>query len=589
MAGDNANVPSQSQEASTPFVAPTVVNQGVVQPVVGPAQAPQQGQFQFQNPWFPAVTPQVPVHPPTGLIPQNSSAQIFNNHVNVHSLPFNPSTMPSLFGPPPVPSPGFNSILQNPSLVPARPQQPLQVLSNPYPPRNFPMPAPQPSSVQANILASLPSTGSQPLPVGPSPAVRPSLPQLVSTVSPGPQSDRPLTPVISSSGWSGASASVPASLAPGDMGQIVPPMLPMSGPWPVVAQSAFPPSASPPNVSTTNIVSPVSFASGSSTRQLSSVHMNHSGGLTFSSVPPPRLGPSPAPTPIQSSPLVASLPNSSLNSVLGSMPISSPMTPTSQPTLQSGIMGPLSGATANFTSMRSPTVTAPKLQHSGSGDFTFQPHHVQNTFQTVPRLSSQPAAQGAPPPRHVMQPLTPQASSFRLAVPNSTPSPGMQMFSRSQLGSQMVQSQAHMSDVPFAGNPTGPSPSPRLPAFPNASPVGPPVLQMGSRNFSPTPQLSNLAGPLPPRPGNSVQLQQNYPPLMAPRGQFMGPNQPFNKHLSFASGRPSSSLGGQQIYDPFSPTSASIASQQQGGNPGRGRKQESDPEYEDLMASVGVQ
>jgi splicing factor 1 len=83
-----------------------------------------------------------------------------------------------------------------------------------------------------------------------------------------------------------------------------------------------------------------------------------------------------------------------------------------------------------------------------------------------------------------------------------------------------------------------------------------------------------------------MQLQQNYPAPRAPRGQSIALNQqPF---ISSASARPASFQGGQQVYDPFSPTSVSAASQQQVGNLGKGRKPENDPEYEDLMASVGV-
>jgi splicing factor 1 len=83
-----------------------------------------------------------------------------------------------------------------------------------------------------------------------------------------------------------------------------------------------------------------------------------------------------------------------------------------------------------------------------------------------------------------------------------------------------------------------------------------------------------------------MQLQQNYPASIAPRGQSIALNQqPF---ISSASARPPSFQGGQQVYDPFSPTSVSVASQQQVGNLGKGRKPENDPEYEDLMASVGV-
>jgi splicing factor 1 len=100
-------------------------------------------------------------------------------------------------------------------------------------------------------------------------------------------------------------------------------------------------------------------------------------------------------------------------------------------------------------------------------------------------------------------------------------------------------------------------------------------MQMVSRNLSSTPHIPYLTGPLPPRPGNPLQLQQNYPVPIAPRGQSFAPNQqPF---ISLASARPVSFHGGQHVYDPFSPTSVSTASQRQGGNLGEGRKPENDP------------
>eukprot|EP00258_Populus_trichocarpa_P036268 XP_024452287.1 splicing factor 1 [Populus trichocarpa] len=516
---DNANV-SQNQEASTPFMVSTLVNQGVFPPVT-----PQQGQFQYQNSWFPAATPQAHVHQPSGLIsPQTSSAPILNNPVHVQSSSFNSPTMPSLFGP-----------------------RPVQAFSNPYLPRNFPMPAPQPQF-----------TGSLPQPIGSSSVARPLLLQPLSSGPTGPPPDRPLGPSGFSSGWPGAPSSVPASLGLGNMGQTTPPMVPPPGPRHAVPQLGFPSPAAPPNAASMN---------------------RPTTAPTFTSVPRPQVGPSSAPTPIQSS-LGTPLPNSSITPVFGSAPISSPMMPASQATLQTGVVGAFPVTTSNFAPIRSPTITNAKVQHSGTGDFTCRPHHQQNPApQIVPSFSSHHATQNGPLHRPMMQTITPQAPPFHMDVPNSTTQPGRHLFPRPQVGNQLGQ-------VPFVGNPTGHSHHPRLPAFSNASPVGPPVIQMGSRNFSSTPHLPNLTGPLPPRPGNPMQLQQNYPAPRAPRGQSIALNQqPF---ISSASARPASFQGGQQVYDPFSPTSVSAASQQQVGNLGKGRKPENDPEYEDLMASVGV-
>lgn len=562
MAGNNVNVPNQSQEVSAPFRVPNG-DHGVTQLAFGPAQTPQQGQFQYQGPWLPSVSAQAQVHPP-GFIPlRNSSVPIDNNLLHVQS-PLTPTSMPSLFGPRPIPSPGFNSNFLNGSPVPSRPQLPIQVPSHPYAPRNLPMPAPQPSSVQSNVLASLSFTGNQAPPAMPSPVAGPlvpSLPQPVSSVPPGPQSDRSLTSVGSSSGWPLASGGVPAPLVPGNMGQMVPPMGSLQGPRPVVPQSGFLSSALPSTMPAANIVPPVSFPSAPSSIN---VLMNQvSGASSLVSVLPPQVSSS-------STPLSHAL----INPVSGSMPISLPMTSASQPTLQSGTAGSFPGNVSNPTLTR-PAIAGPAMQHSGPGDFTFQPCHPQNLAPHL-RPSNQPMTQDPPLARPMMQP-SPPAPSFRLAVPNSIPPPGMPVFPRSQVSNQMGQTQAHMSAIPFVGNSAGPVP-PRVPAFSNASPIIPPA-----RNFSQAARLPDLPGPFPPRPGNPLQVQHNYPGPITPRGNFMGPNQQSNRNLSFAP-----SPGGQQIYDPFSPTSVPIKPQQPGGNLLNGRKQETDPEYEDLMASVGV-
>ena len=111
---------------------------------------------------------------------------------------------------------------------------------------------------------------------------------------------------------------------------------------------------------------------------------------------------------------------------------------------------------------------------------------------------------------------------------------------------------------------------------------------MGPRNLNPASQVGNLGGPFPSRPVNPLQLQQNYPAAVGRPQTLLAPNQQRGTNLSFASGRPASGASGQQqIYDPFSPTSVSTVPLQ-GGNPAKTRNQDSDPEYDDLMASVGV-
>ncbi|KAJ4839604.1 hypothetical protein Tsubulata_040525 [Turnera subulata] len=515
--GDNANVHNQSHEVHR------VINEGFMPPAVDAAQVSHQGQFQYQNPWFPAISHQGAVNPTSGLISPQTSAPILSSPGPSHFSPYNPSTMPSAFGISTVPASGFNSVIHNPSLSPAGPLQPVQVLSNTYPPRNLSTLASQPPSIQANVGAQHPTTG-------PSIVSRPLMPQLVS-VSQGLQMSSPVVP------------------SPGTR-----PLLPQPG-----------------------------FPSGPPTLQTSTIPSHLSGALN-AAVPIPQMGSFPTSTPIQSS--ISPLPIALSNLAHRAAPISSAMTPTSQTTPQFGIPS-FPGTTANFTPIRSPTAVAPRPQHSSPGDFTFQPQHLQNpASHAVPRLRSDPATQNALP-RPMMPPPAPQGSSFLMSVPNSTPQAGIHVFPRPQIHNDMNRTQAHMPGGPFAGNPTRSAVPLRPPAFPNPSPIAPPVLQMGSRNFGAIPgPPPNMTGPFPTRPENSMHFQQNYLPP-APRGQFMGLNQPFNNNARFASGRPANP--GQQIYDPFSPTSVPIVTQQRGGNlGGKGSKQENDPEYEDLMASVGV-
>ncbi|XP_015581899.2 splicing factor 1 [Ricinus communis] len=579
MDGNNMNFLNQSQGQSTPFLLPTS-DQGVGQSVVGSAQTPQQTQFQYHGLQFPGVLAQAPGHPRSFIPSHNSSAPIHNNTLPVHSLPLNPTAMASMLGPQPLPASGLNLILQNTPLVPSRSQLPMQVPSHPYPPRNFSMPTSQPSSAQTNILASFQFSGNQPPPAMLSPvsgSLASSLLRPVSTVPPGPQSDRPLNPLGSSSGWSAAPTGVSASL--GDTGQMVPPMISFQDPWPLAPQPGFLSSALPSNMPAANIVSSVSFPSGPSTIN---IPINHpSGASSFASVPPPQMGSSSMAMLIQSSSVgmaAAPLTHASVGPVPGRMPVALPMASTSQPTPQSGIIGSFPGHAVSSTPTR-PPARGPNPLHSGPSDFTFQLHHSMNpAAQLFPGPNNQSGAQDTRFPRPPIQPSSSQVSSFRMAVPNSISSPGMHSFSSPRIGNQMGQTQAHMPPIPFAGSSTGTLMAPRVPAFSNASPI---ILQ--TRNFSPIPQLPNLAGPFPPRPPNPLQVQPTYPAPITPRGNFIPPNQQSSRNLSFASGP-----GGQQIYDPFSPTSVSNMPQHQGDNLVKGRKPEADPEYEDLMTSVGV-
>lgn len=506
VSGENVSALNQSQGDGAQFLVPnTFVNQGVPQPEVGPLQTPLHGQFQSQTPWFPSGPSQNPMHP------LNTSSPILSNPVNM------PARFPSTF--------------KTPSLVPPSSQLQMQVPPGPYmpqihsgAPRNFPVPAPQPSSIQSNMPGSHPFTGIQPQPTGPIHIGRPSmpsLPQAVSSVGPRPLPDRPLIPAGNLTGWSGAPANAAESLGSSNLGQLAHAMGPPQGSRPVFASA-------PPAAGGTSPAFPAALR--------------------------PTQVPGSAHTPVQPSPHLTMA--------------ASPVLSVSRPTMPAGTSGSFSGSITNFSTMNLSSATAPRPPHPSSGDFTFQPHQPQNPSPlTVPRPSGMLPTQST---RSMGQMPAPQSPSFRMGAPNTAPQHIMQV-PRPQVGNQMGQPHAHhTSAVPFARNPNA--------AFANVSPVSPttPPSQMGLRSFSTGPQMHYPPGPFPPRPANP--LPRNHPALPNRPERHMGLNQQFSNNRS----------GGPQIYDPFSPTSTSVPSQQQGGNPARARKPENDPEYEDLMASVGV-
>ncbi|KAK3016125.1 hypothetical protein RJ639_006159 [Escallonia herrerae] len=303
----------------------------------------------------------------------------------------------------------------------------------------------------------------------------------------------------------------------------------------------------------------------------------------FSSVAQPQMGIAPyAPTPTQSSiapmqPVKAwTVPP---NYMSGSMRVPSPVTSTSIPPLppQSGMLTS-SGTAPSFTPIRSPTATAPKPLQTNSSDFTFQPHRPQNPpSQASLRPGSQP-----PPQNLVMQPpQVPQTLSFPTAMDNFARPPIMHGFQQPQASNLLSQPRAHLPPS-SAGNPISSHSLSRHPAFTNPSVVTPSQIEL--RNFGPAPRTFNPAGHLPPRPAIPLQLQQNYPAMAAqPRG-LLAPNQQPSSSQPFLSGKPASVSGLQPIYDPFSPTSVSRVPQL-GANSPQVKKQENDPEYDDLMAS----
>ncbi|KAM1055184.1 hypothetical protein FF1_028768 [Malus domestica] len=76
-------------------------------------------------------------------------------------------------------------------------------------------------------------------------------------------------------------------------------------------------------------------------------------------------------------------------------------------------------------------------------------------------------------------------------------------------------------------------------------------------NFNPPQQIPNFPSLLPRRPGNHTHIQQNYPAHRARPEILRASNKQLSNNLAFASVKSASGPGGgQQLYDPFSPTTA---------------------------------
>lgn len=559
---------------------PAVVVSGVAQPIVGSGPAPILKHFQqHTGPLFPAGATQMPVFPSSGFAdPAGHSASLISNPSR-----FNPSSMPSIFGPRPVVTAGLSSVPQNPSLIPSGPL-PSQVLQRPYmphppplgytgAPRNLFLPVSQPTSIQSNVIPPLQFSGNQSTTTGPPQFGRPimSLPQ---SSLPAAFSDQP----PSSAGWSKVPLNTPTSIGSGNMIPVAPAVTGLQGHPSVASHPARP------------NISPVSLQS---VLQSAGAAVNHPMNVPFFSPSPSshsqQQGLSPshlpsaagAPGPIQPVMPQVLMPNSSPNVIPGSTPLISPATPSS--TLlppQSGNSGSSSAGAASFNAINPPIMSAPRPPRPSSNDFTFQPHRPQNPASEVAhRPNTRPIL--VHPNQSVQPHQGSQTPSIQPPMHILNPSPTIKGFSGPNVGNQMMQPSTQ-TPVIFASSPTAHPGPPRHAPFPGSTAV--PLVQ--PRNFNSAPPFVNADGV--PRAGGPMQIQQNYPASATRPHSFLAPNQQFNSNISFQpAARPGSrSSGVQQVYDPFSP-SVSLNTQLS-NNRGNTQKQESDPEYEDLMASVGV-
>lgn len=549
----NSNAPSQGTPGTN---VPAGVASGVAQPIVGsgPAPSPNHSQ-QYSGPWFPVGAPQTPVFPSSGFAAPP---------VHLPPSQFNPSSMLSIFGPRPVVTVGFSPVPQNPSLITSGPQQP-QVLQRPYISLQPPLSASQPAPIQSNVTLPQLSTN-QSAPTGPA--------QFGSSASISYQP--PYT------GLSKLPVSTPTSTGAGNLMSMTPATTGLQGHPSMASHPLAVSRAAPPNIFPNTQQSALQSAGAAVNHPANAPYFNSGShfqqGLSHSPLP----SAAKVPGPMQSVMPLVVMPNSSPNVVPGSTPLFSPVTSSS--TLQhpqSGIPNSGPAGAVSFNAINPANMTAPRPQQPSSNDFTFQPHRPPNpALEVAHRPNTRPMLLH---PNQSVQPYQEsQTSPVQPAMHMLRPPPANPGFSRPNVANQLTRPRAQ-TPVNFPSSPTAHPGLPRHAPFPgsNAATLLPP------RNFNLDPPFANADGI--PRAGGPMQIQQNYPPSATRPPSFLAPNQHINSNISFqpAAGLSSRASGVQQVYDPFSPTSVSLNTHSS-SNRAKIQKQESDPEYEDLMASVGV-
>ncbi|XP_075515864.1 uncharacterized protein LOC142550673 [Primulina tabacum] len=296
--------------------------------------------------------------------------------------------------------------------------------------------------------------------------------------------------------------------------------------------------------------------------------------LSYGSAPHPQRG---------FSPLLPSMASESVTSSIGPMQPAIPPVALRAPSPNIMTLVPFPRtSSASFPGMNiSISAAIPRPQHGSSGDFTFQPQRPQNTVSQVSLQSSQPANHNlAPPIQTGHTPLTPPSPLVRPLINNMNPYQ-VQSFPRIQVSHQMNQPRPQIS-TNLVGSPAAPLVPPRGLSLPGHNTISSGTFQhMQPRNFTPPHVIGNQAGPFPPRAANQINsFPRSHSPGATPQ-RFPSPRPHFGNY----SGKPFSG-GTQQIYDPFVPTSVPL-NPQMGGDAAKVHN-ETDPEYEDLMASVGV-
>ncbi|KAK7379652.1 hypothetical protein VNO80_05116 [Phaseolus coccineus] len=514
---DSTDILCQSQEGH-PSLADSVSleNQAVLQPVA--VTQMHEDNFQYSTPWFSAVPSNTPTFASSGTVASPNPLGL----ARTPHFPSQTSNSVPTFGA----QPGFQPIIPNQhvSVQAPPPRQILHYLhltqASPLgyvgPPRNASIISVQNLSTPTNASHSFPVTLSQPTPIGQLQTTVSSLHLPISGVSPLPIPNQPITHLGVPSGQNEALVAVKTSIGPSNMGSMVPPGRPAS------LQQQPDVAFMPPQSNMSMMPRSASF-------------------------PPHQVGISPAPL-SSLRPMSVPIPapkHSSVNHLSGPVSFPSSGISSSFPLpQQTGIPNSASGIAPFHTHVK-PSVLVP----SKSGNFTFQSHPPNADYsQVVSGPNSQAGATQEPPPG-----LRPPPFGF------GVPDQPLQIFPRTQFPAQVDQT---ISFGGRSGSISNSIPPPRHTAFPYGGQPAPrsPVPQMGMKNFLPAPQRPNLTGAVAQR---GMPIRQSYAVQMARPDISMPLNHKFANNTLMASGKLPYSA--DQIYDPFSPTSAPP---QQKGNPG---------------------
>ncbi|KAL9332853.1 hypothetical protein ACSQ67_002463 [Phaseolus vulgaris] len=214
--------------------------------------------------------------------------------------------------------------------------------------------------------------------------------------------------------------------------------------------------------------------------------------------------------------------------------------------------------------LRPMSVPIPAPKHSSvnhlSGPVSFPSSGISSSFPLPQQTGIPNSASGiAPFHTHSRRCYTRATSWSTPPFGFGVPDQPLQIFPRTQFPAQVDQT---ISFGGRSGSISNSIPPPRHTAFPYGGQPAPrsPVPQMGMKNFLPAPQRPNLTGAVAQR---GMPIRQSYAVQMARPDISMPLNHKFGNNTLMASGKLPYSA--DQIYDPFSPTSAPP---QQKGNPG---------------------